>query len=180
MVPVLPPPVLEGDGLRLRPWELADTGALRRLADDPVSRRWSASLSRVFTLDEARSWIEDRQQRPSGWAVVDPATDDLLGRVALNHFQEDGTVAEIGYGVMPSHRRTGVATRAVATAVAYGFGTLGLVRISLEHAIGNEGSCAVARASGFAPEGVLRSAFHRGDGRFDDVHLHARLRTDIP
>jgi RimJ/RimL family protein N-acetyltransferase len=172
------PPVLTGDGVRLRPWELADADAVLRLADDDVSRRWSPSLSRVFTLDEARAWIENRQQRGSNWAVVDPTTDELLGRVGLHHFDEDGMIAEIGYGVMPSHRRTGVATRAVAAAVAYGFGSLGLVRISLEHAVGNEGSCAVARVSGFAPEGVLRSALHRGDGLFDDVHLHARLATD--
>ncbi len=175
---VVPPPVLTGDAVLLRPWALTDAGAVLRLADDDVSRRWSPSLRRVSTVDEARAWIENRQQRGSNWGVVDPATDELLGRVGLHHFDEDGTIAEIGYGVMPSHRRTGVATRAVAAAVAYGFGDLGLVRISLEHAVGNEGSCAVARVSGFAPEGVLRSALHRGDGLYDDVHLHARLASD--
>jgi RimJ/RimL family protein N-acetyltransferase len=36
----------------------------------------------------------------------------------------------------------------------------------------------VARASGFALEGIKRSAISRGDGAHDDAHLHARLATD--
>ncbi len=173
-------PVLHGNGIVLRPWRRSDAPGVLRLADDEATRRWSPSLRHVFTTGDALAWIADRDRRGNNWAVADPGTDELLGRVGLHHFDEDDRVAEIGYGVMAARRRTGVATRAVEVAVDYGFDTLALARISLEHATGNVGSCSVARVSGFALEGVKRGSLLRDDGGFDDVHLHGRLATDRP
>jgi RimJ/RimL family protein N-acetyltransferase len=73
-----------------------------------------------------------------------------------------------------------VARRAVETALGHGFGALGLVRVNLRHAVGNRASCAVAGSSGFAFEGVERSAMDHGDGVMHDVHRHARLAADGP
>jgi len=171
---------LGGDGIVLRPWREDDVPAVLTLADDETTRRWSPSLRLVTSRADALAWIQDRVRRGNDWAVTDPATGELLGRVGLHHFDEDDRVAEIGYGVLPAHRRHGVARRAVDTAAAHGFGALGLERIALEHATANVGSCAVARACGFAAEGVKRAALSRGDGGFDDVHLHARLAGDQP
>jgi RimJ/RimL family protein N-acetyltransferase len=42
--------------------------------------------------------------------------------------------------------------------------------------MGNTASCRVAGKTGFAVEGVRRSAWLLADGRHD-VHAHARLRT---
>jgi RimJ/RimL family protein N-acetyltransferase len=173
-------PVLKGDGILLRPWSLDDADGVLRLADDEASRRWSLSLRTVSTFAEAEAFIRVRQARGANWAVVDPSTDELLGRVGLVHLDEDDNCAEVGYGVMAAFRRQGVARRAVETALAYGFGELGLARICLEHGMGNAASCAVARACGFAFEGIMRSAHRRGDGEYDDAHLHARLATDPP
>ena len=173
-------PELGGDGVVLRPWRDDDAAAVLTLADDDATRRWSPSLRQVSTRAQALAWIHGRMLRGHDWAVTDPATGGLLGRVGLHHFDEDRQMAEIGYGVLPAHRRRGVARRAVDTVAAHGFGALALTRIALEHATGNAASCAVARACGFAAEGVKRGALPRGDGGFDDVHLHARLAGDPP
>ena len=178
--PPSPAPELRGDGLLLRPWAADDSPAVLRLADDPVSRRWSPSLRRVHTAADAERWISSRQQHGTNWAVTDPGTGDLLGRVGLHHFDAEDNCAEIGYGVMASARGRRVARRAVEIAVRYGFDELALTRIALEHALGNAPSCAVARACGFPVEGVKRSAISRGDGGYDDAHLHARLPSDPP
>ena len=164
----------------LRAWRDSDTTGVLRLADDEQTRRWSPSLRRVLTPGDALNWLRDRGRRGTDWAVVDPGTDDLLGRVGLAHLERDSQVAEIGYGVLAAHRRRGVARRAVSAAAGYGFETLGLARISLEHATSNSASCAVALACGFAVEGVKRGSAPRGDGSHDDVHLHGRLPADPP
>ena len=64
----------------------------------------------------------------------------------------------------------------------WAFETLGLHRLELYHAIGNEPSCRTAERCGYAYEGVLRDRmFASGDrDRFRDAHLHARLATDAP
>jgi [ribosomal protein S5]-alanine N-acetyltransferase len=55
-------------------------------------------------------------------------------------------------------------------------GEAGFHRLDLEHATGNTASCRVAEKTGFALEGVRRSAWLQADGRHD-VHAHARLRS---
>jgi RimJ/RimL family protein N-acetyltransferase len=174
------PPVLTGDGVVLRPWELSDAADVLALALDPVSRRWSPSLRSVSTPEQAVGWIADRQQRGTQWAVTHPATGELLGRIGLHHWDAQDSCAEVGYGVLPAHRRRGIARRAVEAAVRYGFDDRALHRVNLEHAVGNVGSCMVARACGFAAEGTKRLGLPRGDSEWENTHLHGRLASDPP
>jgi RimJ/RimL family protein N-acetyltransferase len=136
----------------------------------------------IQTLGDALGWMRSRSASADrvDWAVRDPATGELVGRVGLHHFDARSRSGEIGYGVRPAHRRRGVARRAVATATAYGYVVLGLHRVCLIHATGNVASCAVATSSGFTYEGTERSMLDHGDGVLHDVHRHARLVTDPP
>lgn len=174
-------PDLPADGLLLTPWREDDAAAVLELADDDVTRAWSPSLRTVRTGADALAWISGRRGDDRvDWAVRDPSSGLLVGRVGLYRFDPDGHSAEIGYGAHPAHRRRGVARRAVGTATAYGVTALHLHRVSLIHATGNLASCAVATSAGFAYEGVERSALDHGDGVLHDVHRHARLATDPP
>ncbi len=175
-------PVLPAPGLVLRPWTTDDADAVLVLADDPASRRWSPSMRTLRVRADAVEWIERRLARRTDWAVVEAATGVLAGRVGLHHHDPDDRRCEMGYGVSPAFRRRGVAGRAIEAAVAYAFAPapagLGLNRVDLQHAVGNVASCRAAWAHGFAFEGVAREGLSRGDGGFDDVHLHARLAAD--
>jgi RimJ/RimL family protein N-acetyltransferase len=53
-----------------------------------------------------------------------------------------------------------------------------LMRVQLEHALGNPASCRVAEAAGFLLEGTTRSAYALPDGGREDCHIHGRLPTD--
>jgi RimJ/RimL family protein N-acetyltransferase len=66
-----------------------------------------------------------------------------------------------------------VATAAVGAVSEWAFG-LGLHRLQLRHSVRNPASCRVAAKTGYALEGVLRSALRHADG-WHDMHLHARL-----
>jgi RimJ/RimL family protein N-acetyltransferase len=57
---------------------------------------------------------------------------------------------------------------------------LGLNRVSLHHAVGNQASCRVAGTAGYAFEGVARGALATPDAGFEDMHVHARLAGDPP
>ena len=66
----------------------------------------------------------------------------------------------------------------VAAVTQWSFAQRGLVRIQLEHAVPNIGSCRVAARAGFVLEGTLRSASRDGLGARHDDHVHGRLATD--
>ena len=93
----------------------------------------------------------------------------------LKHLKfADGT-ADVAYWTVPAARGKGVCPRAVDAMASWAFEVAGFHRLDLEHAIGNTASCRVAGKTGFAVEGVRRSAWLLADGRHD-VHAHARLR----
>jgi RimJ/RimL family protein N-acetyltransferase len=173
-------PDLRGDGVLLTAWRPDDLPAIVGLADD-VARHWSRSFAHMHTVDDAARWLAERSGPGRvDWAVRDPATGALVGRTSLHRITTEPASAELGYGVHPEHRRRGVAVAAVATAVSYAFGDLGLLRVELVHDVGNVGSCAVATRSGFALEGVERQALGYPDGRVADQHRHGRLAIDPP
>ena len=69
--------------------------------------------------------------------------------------------ASVAYWVLPEHRGRGIATALCAppprtASVEDG---LGLHRLQLQHAIGNDASCRVAEKAGFALESVQRESF---------------------
>ena len=51
-----------------------------------------------------------------------------------------------------------------------------LMRVQLEHALGNPASCRVAELAGFRLEETARSAYALPDGEREDCHLHGRRR----
>jgi RimJ/RimL family protein N-acetyltransferase len=144
---------------------------------DESIQRWH--VMRADSLGEAREWIAGWQggwaaETGASWAVVDTDSDTLLGRAGLKHLKFSDGTADVTYWTVPAARGKGVAPRVVNAMASWGF-EAGFYRLDLEHAVGNAASCRVAEKTGFAAEGVRRSAWLLADGRCD-VHTHARLR----
>jgi [ribosomal protein S5]-alanine N-acetyltransferase len=173
------PTLTAGSGVLLRPWRLGDAQAVMDAYQDAAIQRWH--VQRADSLTETREWIAAWQgdwaaETGAHWAVVEVDGDILLGRTALKHLKfADGT-ADVAYWTVPAARGKGVCPRAVDAMASWAFGVAGFHRLELQHAVGNTASCRVAEKTGFAVEGVLRSAWLQADGRHD-VHAHARLRS---
>jgi RimJ/RimL family protein N-acetyltransferase len=175
-------PVVQGDGVVLRPWDESDLPDVLEIADDQVARQWSGSLRQLRTLDDARAWMAERTAPGRiDWAVRDATTGVLVGRTGLFRFRDGPDTAELGYGVHQAHRRRGVAAAATTAVWRWGVEELGLFRVELRHAVDNLASCAVATRIGFAYEGTDRASLDHDDGHPPhDMHRHARLVTDPP
>jgi [ribosomal protein S5]-alanine N-acetyltransferase len=173
------PTLMAGAGVLLRPWSLGDAQAVMDAYQDVAIQRWH--VQRADSLEETREWIAGWQggwaaETGAHWAVAEAESDVLLGRAALKHLKfADGT-ADVAYWTVPAARGKGVCPRAVAVMASWAFEVAGFHRLDLEHAMGNTASCRVAEKTGFAVEGVHRSAWLLADGRHD-VHAHARLRS---
>lgn len=171
---------------QLRPWTPRDLDAARVALTDPDIQRWRAPRPDDGNArHDPKAWLE---RRIGFWAegvhacflVMDAVTGEVLGDVSVQHIDRTLRAAEVGYWLMPHARGRGVATHAVDTATRWAFGALGIHRMTLIHAAPNTASCAVAKRTGYALEGVMRDGLLLPDEGFHDEHLHARLATDPP
>jgi RimJ/RimL family protein N-acetyltransferase len=186
---VLEPRRLEVDELVLRPFTAGDEPAVAVALEDPDILRWTAGTAvlRAPAAKRAAKWLDTRID---GWArnnavfaVVDASTDDVLGSVTVREVNRVPDQAICAYWVSPGARGRRIATRALDAAARWAFAPiaedgLGLHRLSLDHALINEGSCRVATHAGFLLEGTMREYYVEITGRRHDSHLHARLATD--
>ena len=179
MEPIEPAELAAGP-VRLRPWREDDADAVFTAQQDPDIKQWAGGRG-ITTRDDAVALIrrltgsEDR----ASWAVVDPATGDLLGSVSVHSIDRQQADAEVGYWTTPGARGRGVAPAAVDAACRWAFETLGVERVELCHAVENPASGRVAEKAGFLLEGKLRRSFRYGDGIKRDEMLWAR-RADDP
>lgn len=136
-----------------------DVGWIAEACVDPEIERWT-EVPTPYGIEDARVFVASGAGSLLVRAVVDADTDEGLGMVAVHRLEEDGghLDAALGYWVAPWARRQGVAvwaTLAIADEAAERFG---VTRTSLDIAVANEASTAVARRAGFVlgvtPEGL--------------------------
>jgi RimJ/RimL family protein N-acetyltransferase len=171
-------PEITAKGITLRPWQASDRPVVTVAFADPAIQRWHC---RSMTDQEAADWIDSWSARWSGetdaaWAVLDAGA--VAGQVGLRHVDLAQGLAAISYWVLPAARGRGIARRALTALTDWSFQTLGLHRLALSHSTRNVASCRVAQHAGFAAEGTKRGEGRHSDG-WHDMHLHARLRTDV-
>jgi len=125
--------------------------------------------------DDARLWtlraIEDAPES-EGWWMYYLVAGDGEGRalVGVAGYKgppgDDGTV-EVGYGVLPEHRRRGYATEATRALIERAFGFPAVTRVVAETyphlgpSIGVMEKCGLAFAGDGSEEGVVRYALPR-------------------
>lgn len=85
---------------------------------------------------------------------------------------------EIGYWLGKSFVGQGIMTDACRAVVGYLFEEIGLNRVVIHCASGNERSCAVAKRLGFVDEGVAREG-QLLNGEFHDLRRFAILKKDF-
>jgi RimJ/RimL family protein N-acetyltransferase len=164
-------PVVEGDGVRLRPFTEADVPRIVEGIGDPDTQYWLAFMPRDPGEAEGRQYLETVQDRLATghtitWAFCAADDDLLLGVVGLYRLQEE---AEVGYWTHPDARGRGLTTRAAALAVRHAFESLGLDRLAGYACAPNTASRRVLEAIGLQRAGVQRHIARLGDDSVVDL-----------
>ena len=188
--PVAPwhePVVLEGDGIRLRPWRESDADAI-----EPLDTPAHFAPGTPPTPETFAEWVLVRCERAAfneatHWCIADLRTDRALGQALLiDRGQQPGS-AELGYQLFPSVRGRGVATRAGRLVLDHAFnapeaGGRGLRRVVALCVGDNDASAAVLLRLGFTEWGREPQFCAREDGTFDDARhwvLPAELQQNL-
>lgn len=147
---------IQGDLVRLREFERADTDAATAiLGDDRVTQSLSFdSRSRSQVESMLDGVVERARQEPRSEYYLAVDAPDLVGfvRLGLSGVQ----AAKLGYAIHADRWGNGYASQAVSLIIEFGFGSIGLHRISAAIGAENSASIALVKKLGFTFEGTLR------------------------
>lgn len=181
----MPPQLIEKD-LLLRPFAATDAPAFVGAARESVESvgRWLPWCVPGYGEDDALRWFahcerERWQGDAFAFGVFDRRDGQLLGGAGLNRIAHDHHFANLGYWVRRSRQGQGIATACTRSLAAFGFGTLGLSRVEIVVAVGNQASIAVARKAGALHEGIARNRLHL-HGRAHDAHMFSLVPDGKP
>ena len=169
--------------LWLRPLLAADAFALFRLidAERPRLGRWLPWVEETRTERDSARFIADaaeERRRRRSLVLAICVNGALTGTIGLHYVEWFDRSAELGYWIGGHAEGRGYVTRAARAVLAFAFGTVGLHRVVVRCAVGNERSQRVAERLAFRREGLLREAHFVG-GTFVDQHLYSLLRHEF-
>jgi [ribosomal protein S5]-alanine N-acetyltransferase len=169
---------LDTDRLLLRPFRDTDAGIHRLVFADPEVCRYYCRQTR--TEDETREWLVHRRWQVRSddnlgfLAVVRRCDEQLLGLVALQmflaydlRFEDDPDepcspiIVELSYAFGREYRGQGYATEACRAVIDYGFGDMGIARLTNAVDPENTSSVALCERLGFRK---MRNVRHGHEG----------------
>lgn len=125
-------PTIETRRLRLRRFTPDDLNNLCAIRSDPEVMRYIGK-GRPESVDQVQTALNKvlahwEQHGFGRWALIDKASDGLIGWCGLSHLENTEDV-EIGYGIAKSHWGKGLTSEAGAVVIKWGFEDLGLDHI---------------------------------------------------
>ena len=171
------------NGYVLRPWDAAwqdgDQGRFVTLANDyDIWINLRDRFPHPYTRADAEDWVKLQSGRDptTVFAVCD--AEGPIGAIGLETREADYRhSAEIGYWLGKPFWGRGIMTCAAKAVTAYGFQTLGLMRIDAPVRAANDASARMLEKTGYQREGLLRKAALK-EGEPVDYLLFAILRED--
>ncbi|NIJ14518.1 RimJ/RimL family protein N-acetyltransferase [Saccharomonospora amisosensis] len=171
---------LTGRRVRLREFSADDLDGVRGIVGDDRVTYYLNINSR--NAEQARQLLDGIIERArlcprSDYylAVTSLGEDRVVGftRLLLGDFE----AAELRFAIAHDYQRRGYATDAVRTMLDFGFGTLGLHRVTAAVGPENAVSLALVEQLGFTREGVLRDHVFTG-GAWRDSILYSVLAQE--
>ncbi|KYH42946.1 hypothetical protein AZH51_05685 [Branchiibius sp. NY16-3462-2] len=165
------PAVLEGDGVRLRPWRESDAGV--QTDDETTVRFWGRAAPGAGSFAEV---LTSQQERMAGgdaifWCTASAIDDQPLGGIELVNLatHDRWGRGRLGYWLHPSARGRGALGKALELLIPHAFGELGLQRLEAGVDQENTASLRVLRRAGFRLIGTEKNALTYVGTRVSDA-----------
>lgn len=176
-LPVFPNQGISDGVLSIVPTLDKHTDAFFSEQKDAISAYWSIFPTRTYSevsdfCNKAR--LNNFLGQAITATVIENSTQQAVGRVHLRPVVPP-SVADVGYGIFPSHRGKGYATKALRLFTDWIFSEVNYVRIELGIKAGNDASEKVARACGYVRESSCPCRLKNQDGSFSAQISYAKI-----
>ncbi|SDI92929.1 Protein N-acetyltransferase, RimJ/RimL family [Pseudomonas flavescens] len=154
--------LIHTERLLIRSYVAEDAPALHEAAQASINTvgRWLPWCDTNYSLAVAESWIAHCQRAQENSSAFNLGiflreSGQLCGSVAINQVDYGAGCGKIGYWLHQDKQGYGLASEAVRAIIPFGFDELGLTRLEIVVALGNEASRRVAERVGAQREGIV-------------------------
>jgi N-acetyltransferase len=173
------PVTLEFNGVRLEPLGLHHVDGLRAAAGD--GELWNLRVTSVPAPHETETYVRTALEMTNrlAFAVVDAATDTVIGTTSYHDIMPAIDRVEIGYTwYAKSRQKSHVNTSCKLLLLSHAFDTLGCAVVGLRTDNFNYASQAAIERLGAKKDGVLRHHAPRRDGTVRDTVMYSIVRGE--
>ncbi|HMJ93065.1 MAG TPA: GNAT family protein [Allosphingosinicella sp.] len=139
-----------------------------------VNQREDVRAFLVGLIGDMKTKVPGDQEPSGAWyQYVAERTEDgaVVGDIGVGFFIPGEWQVELGYRILPAHRRRGYAKEALAALIAHLIEAHGIHRFVGVAASGNAASIAVLRSLGFRREGSFRQSYWCNGAWLDDEYF---------
>ena len=177
------PVELIDDDIILRPFRFEDSKQLYQAVHESLKELnpWMSWANETYTEAAAREYIaitRARWEERTLFAFAITRSDEILGGCTLSSIHAVYQYCNLGYWVRRTRYGQGIAGRAAKLAARFAFEKVGLVRVEIVIAVGNQASLRVAEKVGAHYEGVLLNRMVVGRSIYD-AHMYSLLPSDF-
>jgi ribosomal-protein-serine acetyltransferase len=167
----------------LRPFRLSDSAGLYCAVHESLGelKPWMTWATDGYTEMTAREYItiaRARWEEHTFYAFAITRGEDILGACTLSSIHPIYHFCNLGYWVRTSCRGQGIAGRAAQLIARFAFENLGMIRVEIVIAVGNQASLRVAEKIGAHAEGILLNRLVVGNSIYD-AHMYSLLPSDF-
>ena len=174
---------LNDEELVLRPFHLNDTAQLYCAVKESLNelKPWMSWAIDGYNERTAREYIaiaRARWEEHTYYALAVTRRDELLGACTLSSIHSLYRFCNLGYWVRTSCHGQGIAGRAAKLAARFAIERLGLIRVEIVIAAGNQASIRVAEKIGAHEEGTLLNRIVVGKSIYN-AHMYSLIPSDF-
>ncbi|HJR79506.1 MAG TPA: GNAT family protein [Anaerolineales bacterium] len=171
------------DEIVLRPFRFEDSTGLYQAVHESLKHLspWMSWANESYTAATAREYItiaRARWEERTLFAFAITCNDEILGGCTLSSIHSVYQYCNLGYWVRRSRHGQGIAGRAAKLAARFAFEKVGLVRVEIVIAVGNQASIRVAEKIGAHYEGLLLNRMVVGRSVYD-AHMYSLIPSDF-
>jgi RimJ/RimL family protein N-acetyltransferase len=170
--------MIEGENVRLRPWEEADIRTMMEIRNDVALQSQLLARVRGSAEVQVRQWLQDRSSAADGlfFIVADRESNAARGFIQLSGMDLIDRRAELGICLVQQWNGRGIGTQCLQLVISHLRENWGLRKLSLRVRADNAGAIACYRKVGFEECGRLREHVCLGGVWHDlvlmDLFLH--------
>ena len=143
-------------------------------------REWLPWVDNMESIENFQQYIINCSKQAAagtdfGYAII--IDKNIVGRIGMHHINQQNKIGEIGYWLTDGLQGRGIINKCCKALIHHGFTALGLNRIEIKCAVGNDKSRSVIEKLQFKSEGILRQAEWL-NGKFIDLYLYAMLKAE--